>query len=69
MSARRSNVHMVMEKNSQILRSQTSRELTESYLQVLDSGVGTVEKAGPFIYLLGGSLLVAGSIAGNAVYS
>lgn len=49
MSARRSNMHVIMENNSKILQSRTSRELIEIYLNVLGSGIGIVDKAGPFI--------------------
>lgn len=66
MSARCSNVHTIMEKNSKILQSQTSRELTEN---CLGSGVGTVDKLVPSFNCLLGSHLVARSIAGNTVYS
>lgn len=49
MSARRSNMHVIMENNSKILQSRTSRELIEIYMNVLGSGIGIVDKAGPFI--------------------
>lgn len=70
MSARHSNVHMTMEKNSQILQSRTSRELTENCLHVLAVGLALLIKLVPsFNCRLGCSLLVARSIAGNTVYS
>lgn len=49
MAARHSNVHVIMENNSKILKSRTSRELIENYLNVLGSGIGIVDNADPFI--------------------
>lgn len=60
----------IMEKNSQILPSRTSRELTDNYLPVLGSVLALLRKLVPsFNCLLGGSLLVARRIAGDTVYS
>lgn len=42
-------LHVIMENNSKILQSWTSRELIKIYLNVLGSGIGIVDKAGPFI--------------------
>lgn len=54
MSARCSNVHVIMENNSKIRQSWTSKELVENCLNVLGGGIGIVDKAGPsFNCLLG----------------
>lgn len=50
MSARHSDVHVIMEHNSKMLQSWTFRKSIENCLNVLGS-VGIVEKAVPFIQL------------------
>ena len=49
-SARHSDVHLIMENYSKILlQSWISRELIENCFNVLGSGIGIVHKVGPFI--------------------